>query len=62
MAVDREHLFWYNMKTGVVEHGFESASGDRVGPFLTHAEAEHALEKLRENSARWTEDDAADDF
>lgn len=62
MVDDRERMFWYNMKTGVVEHGFESASGDRVGPFLTRVDAEHALEKLRENSARWAEDDAADDL
>ncbi|MEL4318249.1 SPOR domain-containing protein [Leifsonia sp. YIM 134122] len=60
MASDLEHKYWYNMKTGAVEHGFESASAERVGPFDTHAEAEHALEKLRENSAKWAEEDAAD--
>jgi hypothetical protein len=38
-----------------------SPSADRVGPFATHVEAEHALEKLRENSAKWAEEDAADD-
>ena len=26
----------------------------------SHAEAEHALEKLRENSAKWAEDDATE--
>lgn len=60
MASDAEHKYWYNMKTGEVEYGFESAAVDRVGPFDTHAEAEHALEKLRANSAKWAEDDAAD--
>ncbi|THG35122.1 SPOR domain-containing protein [Glaciibacter flavus] len=58
---DAEHKYWYNMKTGAVEQGYESASADRVGPFDTHVEAEHALETLRENSAKWAEDDAADD-
>ncbi|MGN6428353.1 SPOR domain-containing protein [uncultured Leifsonia sp.] len=56
-----EHKFWYNMKTGQVEQGFVSPAPDRVGPFDTRAEAEHALEKLRENSAKWAEEDAAED-
>ena len=55
-----EHKFWYNMKTGQVEQGFVSPAPDRVGPFDTRAEAEHALEKLRENSAKWAEEDAAE--
>ena len=41
-----------------VEQGFLSPSPDRVGPFDTRVEAEHALEKLRENSAKWAEEDA----
>ena len=60
MAADTEHQFWYNMRTGDVEQGFQSASIDRVGPFATHLEATHALEKLRANSAQWSEDDARD--
>ncbi|WP_395243214.1 SPOR domain-containing protein [Agromyces sp. MMS24-K17] len=60
MSEDIEHAYWYNMRTGEVEHGFQSPSVDRVGPFATRAEAEHALEKLRENSAKWAEDDAAE--
>lgn len=58
MAEDTEHLFWYNMRTGEVEQGFQSPSIDRVGPFATRLEASHALEKLRANSAKWDEDDA----
>ncbi|GAB3388229.1 hypothetical protein GCM10027568_09040 [Humibacter soli] len=57
---DIEHKYWYNLKTGAVEQGFKSPAPDRVGPFDTHEEAEHALEKLRENSARWAEEDAND--
>ncbi|WP_104192646.1 SPOR domain-containing protein [Cryobacterium sp. Y82] len=60
MAVDKEHAFWYNMRTGEVEHGLQSTSLDRVGPFATRDEAAHALEKLRANSAKWSEDDARD--
>ncbi|MCU1441875.1 MAG: methionine aminopeptidase [Cryobacterium sp.] len=60
MAVDAEHQFWYNMRTGGVEQGFVSPSIDRVGPFATRDEAAHALDKLRENSAKWAEEDAAE--
>ncbi|WP_243063128.1 SPOR domain-containing protein [Humibacter sp. RRB41] len=57
---DIEHKYWYNVKTGAVEQGFKSPAPNRVGPFDTHEEAEHALDKLRENSARWAEEDAND--
>lgn len=60
MAEDTEHQFWYNMKTGEVEQGFVSPSVNRVGPFATREAASHALEKLRENSAKWAAEDAAD--
>ena len=53
--------YWYNVKTGQVEQGFLSPAPNRVGPFDTHEEAEHALEKLRENSARWAVEDAEED-
>jgi hypothetical protein len=61
MAEDVEHMYWYNLKTGEVEQGYESPSVDRVGPFETHAEAERALEILRANSAKWAEEEAAED-
>ena len=61
MAGDVEHMFWYNLQTGEVEQGFESPSVDRVGPFETHAEAERALEILRANSAKWAEEEAAEE-
>ncbi len=61
MTEDIEHRFWYNMRTGEVEQGFVSQSADRVGPFNTREEAEHALEKLRANSEKWAAEDAAED-
>ncbi|UOE45018.1 SPOR domain-containing protein [Agromyces larvae] len=61
MVDDIEHAYWYNMRTGEVEHGLLSPSAERIGPFQTRPEAERALEKLRENSAKWAEEDAADD-
>ena len=61
MAEDVEHLFWYNMKTGGVEQGFQSPAVERVGPFETREEAERALEILRANSAKWAEEEAAEE-
>ncbi len=61
MTSQGEDQYWYNMKTGEVEHGFVSPSVDRVGPFPTEGEAAMALEILRANSAKWAEEDAADD-
>lgn len=55
---DAEHRYWYNMKTGEVEQGFQSPAPDRVGPFDTREEAARALEVLRANSAKWAEEDA----
>lgn len=60
MSAD-EHKYWYNSRTGQVEHGMLSASADRIGPFDTAAEAERAPEKLQERSRAWAEEDASDD-
>ncbi|MEO6309062.1 MAG: SPOR domain-containing protein [Leifsonia sp.] len=60
MSEDTEKQFWYNMRTGEVEQGFVSPSLDRAGPFATREEASHALEKLRANSAKWSEEDRED--
>lgn len=61
MSDDTREKFWYNIRTGAVERGRESPAVDRVGPFDTAAEAENAPEKLRANSAKWAEEDAAND-
>jgi len=61
MSEDLERRYWYNMRTGEVEHGLLSPSVDRVGPFDTAEEAARALETLRENSARWAAEDAEED-
>ncbi|MBM7504706.1 SPOR domain-containing protein [Agromyces aurantiacus] len=61
MSRDAEHQFWYNLTTGAVEEGMVSPAVERVGPFETREEAEHALEILRANSAKWAEEEAAED-
>ncbi|KZX21879.1 SPOR domain-containing protein [Rathayibacter tanaceti] len=61
MADGDANSWWYNLTTGSVEQGFVSPSVDRVGPFSSRQEAEHALERLHENSRAWAEEDAAED-
>lgn len=53
--------YWYNRRTGVVEEGRQSLASELIGPFATRAEAERALEKLRDNAAKWAAEDAAED-
>jgi hypothetical protein len=61
MSTDDDKKYWYNLRTGSVEHGFLSPSVDRAGPFDTEQEAAAAPQKLRENSRRWAEEEAAED-
>ncbi|GAB2819927.1 hypothetical protein GCM10027022_07670 [Alpinimonas psychrophila] len=60
MVSPGESKYWYNIRTGDVELGRESPSVDRVGPFDSKEQAEHALETLRANSDRWAAEDAAE--
>lgn len=61
MADGDANSWWYNSKTGAVEQGFQSPSVDRVGPFASREAAAAAPERLRENSRRWAEEEAAED-
>lgn len=60
MTADNEK-YWYNLKTGEVEKGFESPSIDRAGPFETPEEAARAPEIMRERSRAWAEEEARED-
>ena len=53
--------WWYNSRTGEVEHGPESASLHRVGPFATREEAARAPERLQERSKAWAAEEARED-
>jgi uncharacterized protein YfcZ (UPF0381/DUF406 family) len=52
--------YWYNRRTELVEEGRQSLASELIGPFATRGEAERALEKLRENAAKWAAEDAAE--
>jgi len=56
-----EDKYWYNLKTGQVERGFESPSVDRAGPFETAEEAARAPEVIAARSRAWAEEDARED-
>jgi hypothetical protein len=58
---DGSEKYWYNLKTGEVEKGYESPAVDRAGPFDTPEEAARALDILRERSRAWAEDEARDE-
>lgn len=58
---DDSKKYWYNLTTGQVEHGFESPSVDRAGPFDTAEEAAHAPDVIKARSRAWAEDEARDD-
>lgn len=60
MTSDSEK-YWYNLKTGAVEKGYESPAVDRAGPFDTPEEAARAPEILRERSRAWAEEEARED-
>lgn len=53
--LEADQQWWYNLTTGEVEQGMVSTSYDRVGPFETKDQAQHALEKLAENNRAWEE-------
>ena len=60
MTSDSEK-YWYNLKTGEVEKGFESPAPDRAGPFDTPEEAAQAPEVIRRRSRAWAEEEARED-
>ena len=58
---DGSEKYWYNLKTGEVEKGFESPAPDRAGPFDTPEQAAKAPEVIRERSRAWAEEEARED-
>jgi hypothetical protein len=53
--------WWFNLRTGLVEHGMKSNALDRVGPFETQEEAQRAPEVLRDRAKAWQKEDSEAD-
>lgn len=53
---DEPH-WWYNHKTGEVEHGPQSLGSDRDGPYDSEADARRAPEIARECARAWAADE-----
>ncbi|WP_346774823.1 SPOR domain-containing protein [Cellulomonas sp. IC4_254] len=52
--------FYYNTETGQVEQGKQSTWSHLLGPYPTREAAQHALEKARERTEAWDEEDRRD--
>jgi hypothetical protein len=54
--------FWYCVKHRAVERGDEMCPLiDRLGPYPTREDAEHALETVERRNQEWEEQDEDDD-
>lgn len=51
-----EEEYWYNLSTGEVERGQQSAVTSLWGPFKTYEEAAHAMDRARERNEEWDKD------
>lgn len=49
--------YWVNLTSGEVEEGRLSPVANRMGPYATRRDAEHAFEKAAERTALWDEED-----
>jgi hypothetical protein len=49
--------YWFNTKTGQVEHGRQSLWSHLLGPYDTAEEAARALETARHRTETWDDDD-----
>jgi hypothetical protein len=56
--MNEDQSWWYCLKHGNVEQGPGCPGKDRLGPYATREEAEHALDRVRERNQEW---DAQDD-
>jgi hypothetical protein len=53
--------WWYNTKTGQVEQESDAPWTDRIGPYASREEAAGAMDRVRENSRRWADEESRDD-
>jgi hypothetical protein len=51
--MDGSKDWWFCLKHRAVEHGAGCPGKDRLGPYATREEAEHALETVRRRNEEW---------
>ena len=51
-----DEKYWYCLKHHAVEGSVGCPVRDRLGPYATADEAEHALEKVEERNREWDND------
>jgi hypothetical protein len=56
-----EQRFYYCLKHSAVEEKDGCPASDRLGPYPTREDAEHALEKVAERNEAWDNDPAWND-
>ncbi|AEE46370.1 hypothetical protein [Cellulomonas fimi] len=49
--------YWYNTETHAVEEGRRSDWSKLMGPYPTREAAEHALQRAKERTEAWDEED-----
>lgn len=57
LGLEGNDEWWFNLRTQQVEQGPGSPNAERMGPYGSRAEAEHALERARETSDAFDGDD-----
>ena len=58
LGLEGDDLWWYNLRTQKVEQGPGDHNSERMGPYVSRAEAETALERAQARTEAW---DAEDD-
>ncbi|WP_089773027.1 hypothetical protein [Ruania alba] len=54
---DSSEGYYYNLRTGEIEHGYVSDWHDRIGPYATATEAASALERAHARNEAWEAED-----
>lgn len=57
MGDDQRREFYYNLETHEIEEGKVSSWSNRMGPYKTREQAQHALEIAAARNEKWDEDD-----
>ena len=57
LGLEGNDEWWFNLRTQEVEQGPGSPNAERMGPYASRSEAEHALQHAREVSDAYDGDD-----